>query len=328
MPEAPKSISFARIVVRLMTQERGWRVDDLKSNFQIANRTYRQWRSDLQNYLPELHHEDGESRIQEIRDGEALYLRLVDAPASGPKDGDYYARIAALHLAQRLLGFVDGTTIGGAMRTVMDHFRHRLRDRDFHLGSTLLNVDRLFYEVPFASKDYSEQGEVLEAILKGLLSTVWLDVEYESSKWGTIPIRLAPYTLCTYASALYLIGRSEKHGNLRYYAVDRIASANTTAEKFEYPSAVAYHPEEWTGGGFGLFRGDDDAEEVEFEVLFANKPWLKRLIQERRWTDNQAFEETDDGRLRMTFRTTSTVQVWPWLRSFGEDVELVSPDWP
>lgn len=311
-----------------MTRERGWRVDDLKTSFKIADRTYRQWRQDLQEHLVEFHDAGGESLIQERGDGQGKYLRIVDEPSSGPSDGDFYARIAALHLGQRLLGFVGNTTIGNAMERLLDSFQAGIRDRDFHLQTTLRNVDRLFYEVPFAAKDYADQGEVIEAVLHGLLSNVWVDVTYKSSKYGSIPLTLAPYTLCSYASALYLIGKSKKHGNLRYYAIDRFEDAAATTDKFEYPSSAVYDPRDWTTGGFGLFRGDSDDDDIDFDVIFADKKWLKRTVQERRWTDNQSFEELDDGRLRMTFHTNSTVQVWPWLRSFGDDVELVAPSWP
>ncbi len=327
MPTAPKSICFARIVHRLLTSHKGYRVDALMRDFDIRPRTYRDWRKTLQDDLTDFHRPDGTSMIEEVDDGEVTYLRLVEADRAGPSDDDYLGRIAAVHFARRLLGFVSDTEIGEAMETFLQDFNARLKDRPFTLSHTLANVDRMFHEVPAAPKDYSDKTDVIRDLLWSLVYTYWIDVTYESTKWGEIELRLAPYTLATHASALYLVARADGYDDPRYYAVDRIVSAERTHDKFDYPSRVRYDPAEWSSGGFGLFRSDDD-EETEFELLFDDKRWLKTYVQERRWTPSQEFEELDDGRLRMTFSTTSAVQVWPWIRSFGEDVELVEPDWP
>lgn len=323
----PKSTALARIVHRLMTSHKGYRVDTLKRDFNIAGRTYREWRKTLKDELVEFHRPDGTSMIEEVKEGELKYLRLVEPEQAGPADDDYLGRIAAVHFARQLLGFVDETEIGEAMDTLLQNFNQRLKDRPFTLRHTLANVDRMFYRVPAAPKDYSEKTDIIRDLLWSLVYTYWIDVTYQSTKWGELELRLAPYTLATHASALYLIARADGYDDPRYYAVDRIVDARRSDEKFEYPSKVRYSPDDWASGGFGLFRSDDD-DETEFEVIFDDKRWLKTYIQERRWTPSQEFEELDDGRLKMKFSTTSTVQVWPWLRSFGEDVELLSPDWP
>ena len=323
MPVAPKSLFFARIVHRLLTNPNGWRVSDMMDEFEIQPRTYRNYRKTLQDELRELHDANGESVVQEVRDGEQLWLRIVDGRPASPAHDDYLSRIAAIYFANRLLQFLSATEIGGAIEQLVQDFQASLKDRSFALNTTLRNVDRMFYEVPAAPKNYGDKADIVRASLRGLVYNYWLDVEYESTRWGLLPLRLAPYTLATHQSALYLIARTDKYRDPRYYAVDRIKSVACSTEKFEYPSKAAYDPETWTAGGFGLFRGDD-GETHRFELVFADKRWLKAFVQERRWSATQAFEERDDGRLCMKFRTSSDVQVWPWIRSFGDDVEVVT----
>lgn len=322
MPAAPKSIHFARIMHRLLTSHRGWRKDQMMEEFDIKPRTYRSYRLTLQEHLPELRRPDGSSMIEEVKNGPFVWLRLVEAESASPRQDDYLGRIAALYFAQRLLGFVRGTEIGVALEALLDEFQHRLSDRPFALQHTLANVDRMFFDVPAAPKDYSAKGSVIRSILRGLVYNFWLDVVYDSTTYGPINLRLCPYTLATHASALYLIAKTDKHQDLRYYAVDRIVTVTDTTEKFEYPRRDEYDPAAWCETGFGLFRGDDGRTH-EFELVFADKRWLKTYVQERRWSPNQEFEELDDGRLRMTFQSSSSVQVEPWIRSFGNDVDLV-----
>ena len=324
MPAAPKSLFFARIVYRLLTTPRGWRVDDMMEQFEIQPRTYRNYRKTLQDQLVEFHREDGTSMIQEVRNGETIYLRIVDLDEASPVDDDYLSRIAAFYFAERLLGFVRGTEIGDAVQDLLVDFHHRLKDRPFALQNTLKNVDRMFFEVPTAPKDYSDKGEVIRDILRGLVYNFVLDVTYDSTRFGALKLRLCPYTLATHGSALYLIARAEKYEDARYYAVDRILDIDVTKEKFDYPSRDAYDPRTWCDGGFGLFRSDSD-EQHDFELVFADKRWLKTFLRERRWSPTQDFEELEDGRLRMTFTASSDVQVWPWIRSFGTDVEVLTP---
>ena len=64
---------------------------------------------------------------------------------------------------------------------------------------------------------------------------------------------------------------------------------------------------------------------MEVELLFAGHTYLKRYLRERTWHPSQQFEDLDDGRLRLTFTVTSMVEVEPWIRSFGADVEAVRP---
>jgi hypothetical protein len=60
-------------------------------------------------------------------------------------------------------------------------------------------------------------------------------------------------------------------------------------------------------------------------LRFAARPWLHRYLRERTWHPSQRFKPIDDGELRMRMTVTSTIEVIPWVRSFGNDVSVEGP---
>lgn len=317
--------NLALIVFKLMTSHRGWRVDELMRELDIKDRTYRKYRLRLQEEFEPLTKSDGTSLIQEVVDGDARYLRVVNVAARGWADEDFIARVAALHFAARIMRFLEGTELGDAIDAFLCEFTHSMRDRKTLLGDVLNHANRMFYEIPDAPKDYSAKGEIIHTILRAMLLCKRVEVEYDSASLrGAWEMTLEPLTLASHRSALYVIARAKGYEDIRMYAVDRILRAEALAEQFEYPSVVKYDPDTYIGGSWGLFRGEE-GEQHEFDLVFTNKRWLKMFLQERRWHDSQRFEELDDGRLRMTFTVTSDREVWPWIRGFGDDVEVRSP---
>lgn len=325
MPKYPTNLNLARIVHRLMTSHRGWRVDALMAELDIAPRTYRKYRRLLQDDFPLLRRRDGKPMVQEVEDGESRYLRLIDARSEADvTDTDFAARIAAMHFARLLLGFLRETDVGQAMTDIVQELELSLRDRQFVVGHLLRNADRMFYLLPDAPKDYADQREIVQEVLHALLHTYTLEVDYDSASLVRMKMVLEPYSLVAHRSALYLIALREGYDQPRIFAVDRIRAATRLERRFDYPKELDFDPARYTEGSFGIFRSDSP-ERIVFELLFADKRWLKMFVQERRWHPTQRFESQEDGRLLMRFEVNCDVQVWPWIRSFGEDVEVVSP---
>jgi proteasome accessory factor B len=179
--------------------------------------------------------------------------------------------------------------------------------------------------VPDAPKDYSKQGDKLRAILHGLVFTEQLAFDYHGSG-GPRQHTLEPLTLMMHRSALYLVARRPGEKRPFTYAVDRIAKVAPGREKFAYPDVTEFDPARHFEGSFGIFLSPDgDGKKTDVELVFANKRWLKLAVRERRWHPTQRFREFPDGRLEMKFKVENMVEVWPWIRSFGNDVVVRRP---
>lgn len=323
MSDRQLAFNLARIVHRLLTDSRGWRTDVLISELGIKDRTYRKYRKILTEQFEPFLSDDGTSLVREVSDGESKYLRLVYGKDFMISDHSFVSRIAALYFAQQLLGFVGQTPIGVASSDILADFKARIRERKHLVDDVLSNVDRMFFQLPDAPKDYSNKQDVIRELLSCLIFRRAVKLRYSSAAFAEISIEVEPYTLAVYRSALYLIGRGIDE-EIRIYAVDRILSVEKTKRRFTYPPVGTYSPETYTEGSFGIFRSDS-SQQIEFELIFKDERWLKLYVRERRWHPTQRFEDLEDGRLRMTFRVNTDVEVWPWIRQFGENVEVISP---
>lgn len=324
-PDQPIALNLARVVHRLLVDPRGWRVDRLMSELGIRPRTYRKYRALLQDHGDLVVDPSGRWRIQEIEEGNARYLRL--APEGDPPDDrdGFLGHVSALWLARQVFAFADDTPLREALDTAWADLLGAVRDRSYTLGHLLRDLDRMLFAVPDAPKAYAGKEAVISTLLRSLfycrkvrLAYVALDGEDPKSHV------LCPLTLATWRSALYLVGAYQPAGKPYLFAVDRIASAEPDGERFRYPPPQIYDPADLFEGSFGIWQ-DPEGAIVEVILRFAPRPWLHRYLRERTWHPSQCFTEDPDGWLRMTMSVRGTVEVVPWVRSFGDDVEVVAP---
>jgi predicted DNA-binding transcriptional regulator YafY len=323
MPDSNINVNLAHIVFRLLTDPRGWREDAIRSDLEIADRTYRKYRKILQDFPPFVG-EDGESLIIEVQDGDARYLRLKDRSFSQRERRQVTSQFAALNFSQQLMSLLGDTHLGNATDAFIKTFRAQLRKSPYDLQEMIRNVDRMFFQLPDAPKDYTAKSSILEELVECIVFRVPIQIDYSSAAFKNLQLEIKPYTLAMYRSALYLIARGSDE-EIRIYAVDRISNVTRIkAKAFEYPSPGTYDPKQYTEGSFGIYRSDSK-DLTKFELIFANERWLKLYVSERRWHPTQKFTEMKDGRLRMTFEVNTEVEVWPWIRQFGDQVEVVKP---
>ena len=323
-PNDTLSLNLARIVFRLLTDPRGWRVDDLKASLGIADRTYRKYKAVLALRFDHLWDADGTTLLVEEREGDARYLRLRDNPAPVDVQAGFEARVAALALARQAFAFLAPTGIGRDLDAFQQEFLAQVGDRAYVFRGLLNHLDRRIVFAGDAPKDYAPHRDTLDVLLRGLLGGHRLEVTYEGARGRIGPGLVEPLTLLVWRSALYLVIRFKGNRKTYYLAVDRVVQARCTGETFHYPSPDDYRPDSLLEGHFGIFR-EPDARPRAVELVFPDQRWLKMYLRERTWHPTQRFEELPDGRLRMTFTVTSLNEVRTWVRGFGSDVHVVRP---
>lgn len=322
MPESPINLNLATVVHRVMTDPRGWNIEELQSDLGIAQRTYRKYRELLTSQFSPFIGEDGSPKLAEVKEDGARYLRLIGAPMSAPDPG-VLARFAALYFARQMLSFLEDSAVERVFSEMIGSFRARFEDQEL-VDHLLRNVDRLFYYVPHAPKDYSDKGALIRTLLTSLVFTYRLVIDYDAANGERREVEIEPLTLMSYRSGLYIIGRDVATDREKTYAVDRIKSATRT-RKFQYPAAHEYQPGARHVSAFGIFTRPSDQATIRVQLVFANEKWLKADLKEREWHPSQTFEELGDGRLRMSFMVNTLVEVRPWVLSYGDKVTIESP---
>ncbi|MBI3723259.1 WYL domain-containing protein [bacterium] len=319
MPEQPISLNLAAIIYRLLTNPRGWEVEDLRRTLRIEKRTWRKYKQLLRERFPYVV-KDRRVSVREIDDGGRRFLRLEEPEEARGKE--FVPRVAAHHLVRELVGFLGDTSVAKALRDADREFRSRLPDRRY-VRHVFRNLDRILHCVPDAPKDYSKQAATIELLLQALVYSRRVGVNYAAAA-GETDYVLEPLTLAVYRGGLYLLARFVDRAKVYNMAVDRIRAITLLDEHYDYPTAKDYSPEKCLEDSFGIFV-PPVRKKIDVELIFANERWLKLYVRERRWSANQRFRDLPDGRLNMTFRVNSLVEVRPWVLQFGQQVELVKP---
>lgn len=322
---APINLNLARVLHRLLTNPRGWRVDSLMRDLEIADRTYRKYKRTLTDHFEHLIDPSGRWRVEEVKEGEARYLRLRLNEGAAEERPEFLARVASFWLVRDVFSFAGEGELTDAFESSWFDLVQGIRDKPFFLRHMLRNIDRVLHYVPDAPKDYADHEDTLSALIQALFYTGKISFDYASgdgAQWRNQV--LCPLTLVMWRSALYLVGAYEPDGKAYLFAVERMRGVQRLEKHFHYPSKETYHPERLFEGSFGIWQ-DPGAQPLDVELIFADQPYLQRYLRERTWHPSQEFEALDDGRLRLRFTVTSMIEVEPWVRSFGKDVVIVSP---
>jgi predicted DNA-binding transcriptional regulator YafY len=301
----------ARVLHGLLSRPYGWSFAAIQNELRISERT-------LLRYLAacrrELVDERGAPVLEVVQRGARRVVRLADAACD--VDSTAYQALS-FYFALTVFKFLEGTILKDGVEDLWEAFRRTLpaarRDR---LGA----FERKFYTVPYAVKDYRDADETLDVLVRALVNERRLRVEYAGLWRGGEPAEheFDPYTLVLYRGGLYLIGRSHRHREIVYLAVERIVRAEILAARFEYPRR--YSPERHLDGTFGIVEGPETRV-----VLRLRGEESARLLAARRLHPTQRFATAPDGTTRLTMTVRGTSELRNWILAQGPFVEVLEP---
>jgi proteasome accessory factor B len=324
MPEAPINLNLARIVHRLLTDPRGWEIESLQKDLDIAQRTYRKYREVLLSQFEPLRGTDGRSRIREVKESGERFLRLMQQ-TSPVEETEGLSRMVALFFARHMLTWIGQSGYAQAIQSMLTELQTRLPEGHQILSHLLENADRLFCYIPHGDKDYSRHGEILREVIQALLLRQTLQIDYTPVHKPRAWYEIQPLSLFFHRGGLYIHGFAQPHGQLRMFAVERIHSARRLTQTFEYPAVEHYDPIANQQTRFGIFDAGEASADIRVELVFQATPLIQRDLRDRVWHPSQQLETLADGRIHMAFRVSSLAEVRPWVNSWGKAVEIVAP---
>jgi predicted DNA-binding transcriptional regulator YafY len=118
----------------------------------------------------------------------------------------------------------------------------------------------------------------------------------------------------------YVVGNAESSDRkgITTFKLDRIQDIEILDQEFEIP--VGLDPAELLGNSWGIIWG----EETGVKLRFA--PGATRRVKESIWHPSQVIEDLPDGGCLFTVRVGSTLEMTPWIRGWGPDVEVLEPE--
>jgi predicted DNA-binding transcriptional regulator YafY len=120
--------------------------------------------------------------------------------------------------------------------------------------------------------------------------------------------------------SMYVIGRArhEDREGIITFKLDRIKEAEVLEENFEIPSDARL--DDLVESSWGIMQGDDS------QVVLRFSPQVVRRVKESTWHPSQVIEDLPDGGCLMTLSVAGTLEITPWIRGWGPDVEVLEPE--
>lgn len=305
----PAALRMARLVDEMPRHGIGRRLQSVAESLSVDPQTVRRYVKALsQEFVTEA----GEPQFVIEKKGNEEWL-VRRGMVIEPSQATIY-HLIAVYLALEYFRMLGKNVLAMSVEEVMERVERVLSPSHRAL---LRDLQRKFYNAPWAPKDYSGQEGILEDALKAIIYQNRIRIVYR--KPGEEPWRyiLEPLTLLYHKGGFYLVARSVRHQRPVYFNVERIHQLELTKEKFNYPKR--YHPAQMLDGAFGIFTGPARS----FQLRFA--PNLAEYIASRKWHQSQKLRRQRDGSVILSLKVTDSEEVRSWIRSFGKQVKVIRP---
>jgi len=314
-PTYGAAIRLARIATGLFSRPYGWSLRAIAESLEISERTLARYVSVLRGDLLDSH---GTPLVEVVSTGGERRLRLVSSMKAA--EASSY-QVALLYFSLTVLKFLEGTVLKEGVEGLWEKIFQNL---SFMQRTRLSDLERKFYAVPYAPKDYSEFSEQLDVILRALLDQTRLKVDYAGLVGEGRQHDFDPYSLIAYRGGLYLLGYSHRRNAITYLAVERIRSVefirepDGTLARLIYPRG--FDPAAHTEGTFGIVDGPET--KVELRI---HSEQTAAYVRSRTIHRSQRFARRRDGTTIMTMTVRGTTELANWIMSMGPWIEVLKP---
>lgn len=120
-----------------------------------------------------------------------------------------------------------------------------------------------------------------------------------------------------YSTYLIGYGESTDRTGITTFKLNRIKEVNILDEDFDIPEE--FNIEKLLGSSWGVMWGENTEVKLKF---FPN---VTRRVKETIWHQSQQIQDLPDGGCILTLQVGSTLEMTPWIRGWGPDVEVIEP---
>ena len=167
-----------------------------------------------------------------------------------------------------------------------------------------------------------EELDVFEKIAIAWVTQKRIQISYQSlnrdqnKEWLVNPYFIE-MTGVGYSSYLIGYGESTDRNGITTFKLNRIKEVNILDEDFDIPED--FNIEKLLGSSWGVIWGDDITVKLKFSTN------VTRRVKETIWHQSQQLTELPDGSCLLTLKVGSTLEMTPWIRGWGPDVEVLEP---
>jgi predicted DNA-binding transcriptional regulator YafY len=161
--------------------------------------------------------------------------------------------------------------------------------------------------------------EVFEALALSWATGRKIKIWYRSAKrQQATEYTIHPYFIEPSDRATYVLGYSETHQTVVTFKVERIQRAQLLEDTYELPEGT--NPAELLKNAWGIIYNDE-----VHEIILRFTPEVARRVDESTWHPSQKVVELPDGGRKMTLRVSGLLEIEPWIKTWGKNVEVLAP---
>lgn len=176
------------------------------------------------------------------------------------------------------------------------------------------------------SIDYTPHQAKLQTLRQAIADDKLCAVSYQADRASPAKsYDFAPKKLLAYQGSLRVIGwitDGRRPARAKYENPVLLSIQRFTKVALLEKSGRHLPPPPVEGVAFGLMPAD---EIFTAKVKFQDE--AAAYVEERTWSADQKFKRRPDGSLILTFKAQSHLEVLSWALSFGDQAEILSPDW-
>ena len=182
-----------------------------------------------------------------------------------------------------------------------------LRKSIANFGKRLVDLDELdvFEKIAIAWVTQKRVKIIYKSLSRG-----------EDKEWLVNPYFIE-MTGIGYSTYLIGYGESADRNGITTFKFNRIKEVIILDEEFNIPED--FDIEKLLGSGWGVMWG----ESIEVKLKFS--PDVTRRVKETTWHQSQQIQDLPDGSCILTLQVGSTLEMTPWIRGWGADVEVIEP---
>jgi CRISPR-associated endonuclease/helicase Cas3 len=302
--EATRQQRLDRISLLLMRNIRGLTEGEIADEVQIDRRT-------VNNYLRELDYQG-----KAYKDGIYWFPLVLKDSRLRPFDLSPEEAVT-LYLGARLLSKQQDKRNEPA-ETALLKLASVLK-ADAGVGAEIEQAARELAQRPI-QKEYQP---VFRDVVRGYIYRKKIEIAYRPLSWNkSFQTTFSTYLLepSPIGFTTYLIGHSSRVNALRAYKLERIESIRLTREEYSIPPD--FPGLDILRNAWSIVMGD---ETVRVVLRFDQR--VKARVLETRWHPSQQTRNDSEkpGSLLWEVQVADTLDLLPWIRSWGADVEVLEP---
>ena len=228
--------------------------------------------------------------------------------------------IQAMHLACRLLGrkvrfhYPSASSALRKLGTALEHYA-------LPLASSITSTADLFETHPLSNNGGS--AAKVKTITEGIITGRAISFERYSRRekiWKHITF--SSYCIEPYAegNSLYLVGCEKGGSETRTIKFELIRNIKLTENPYRIPES--FNANDYFRQSWGIWTSAETAQ----RVVLVFSPSVKERVLQTEWHISEKTEELKDGGLVWRALIAEPLEMLPWIRGWGADVEVIEPE--